>query len=91
LQILNHKEDLLATKAFPVPKPKQRDIAAKEIVDEVIFTSKSLQDRLMLELQSRCRARIGEVLAIRVRDIEGGEDHGSRTQERKKLRGHLYA
>ena len=27
----------------------------------------------MLELQSRCRARIGEVLAIRVRDIEGGK------------------
>jgi integrase len=58
-------------KTFRLPKPKQRQIIAKEIIDEVIFNSKSLRDRLILELQSRCGARIGEVLNIRVKDIEG--------------------
>ena len=78
LIILNYEADLknpldspLMRKTFRLPKPKQRQIIAKEIIDEVIFNSKSLRDRLILELQSRCGARIGEVLNIRVKDIEG--------------------
>lgn len=58
-------------KAFRLPKRKQRDIVAKKLFDEVIFNSTSLRDRLILELQSRCGAKIGEVLAIRVKDIDG--------------------
>lgn len=61
----------LMRKAFRLLKSKNREIISKELIDEVIFTSKSLRDRLMLELQSRCGARIGEVLAICVKDIEG--------------------
>ena len=37
----------------------------------MIFSARNPLDRLILELQSRCGARIGEVLNIRVRDIEG--------------------
>ena len=37
----------------------------------MIFNSQSLRDRLILELQSQCGARIGEVLNIRVKDIDG--------------------
>jgi integrase/recombinase XerD len=37
----------------------------------VIFNSKNLRDRLLLELQSRCGARNGQVLTIRVKDIDG--------------------
>jgi len=48
-----------------------REPMPKEIVDEVIFNSQSLRDRLLLELQSRCGARIGEVLKIRVKDVDG--------------------
>ena len=58
-------------KTFRPPKRTQREIIPKEVIDEVIFNSKELRDRLILELQSRCGARIGEALNIRVRDIDG--------------------
>ena len=58
-------------KMFPLPKPKQREVISKAIIDEVIFNSQSLRDRLILELQWRCGARVGEVLKIRVKDIDG--------------------
>jgi integrase len=75
--IMNYDPDLknpldspLMKKTFRSPKPKQREIISKEIVDEVIFNSENLRDRLLLELQSRCGARIGEILKIRVKDID---------------------
>jgi integrase/recombinase XerD len=58
-------------KTFRLPKPKQREIVPKEVIDEVVFTSKEVGERLILELQSRCGGGIGEVLKIRVRDIDG--------------------
>jgi len=74
--IMNYELDLknplyspLMRKTFRLPKPRQREIIAKGLIDEVIFNSKNLRDRLVLELQSRCGARIGEVLNIRVKDI----------------------
>ena len=76
--IMNYEPDLrnavdtpLMRKVFRLPKPKHREVIPKELIDEVIFNSKSLRDRLILELQSRCGARIGEVLNIRVKDIDG--------------------
>jgi integrase/recombinase XerD len=76
--IMNYEHDLknpvdtpTMRKTYRLPKRTQREIIAKELIDEVIFTSKNLRDRLIVELQSRCGARIGEVLAIRVKDIEG--------------------
>jgi len=76
--VMNYDSDLknplnspVMRKTFRLPKHKQRVIFPKEIMDEVIFNSKNLRDRLLLELQSRCGARIGEVLNIRVRDIDG--------------------
>ena len=75
--IMNYEPDLtnpldspVLRKTFRLPKPTQRELIAKEVIDEVIFTSKNLLDRLLLELQSRCGARIGEVLKIRVKDID---------------------
>jgi integrase/recombinase XerD len=76
--IMNYEPDLrnpvdtpLMRKSFRLPKPKRRDIISKELIDEVIFNSRNQRDRLILELQSKCGARIGEVLAIQVRDIDG--------------------
>ncbi len=76
--ITNYDSDLknpldnpLMRKTFRSPKPKQREIVAKEIMGEVIFNSRNHRDRLLSELQSRCGARIGEVLKIRVKDIDG--------------------
>ncbi len=58
-------------KMFPLSKPKQKEVISKAVIDEVTFNSQSLRDRLILELQSRCGIRIGEVLNIRVKDIDG--------------------
>jgi integrase/recombinase XerD len=76
--IMNYDSDLtnpsdspVMRKTFRLLKPTQREIFPKEIMDEVIFNSKNVRDRLLLELQSRCGARIGEVLTISVKDIEG--------------------
>ena len=76
--VMNYNPDLknpldspVMRKTFRLPKAKQREIIAKELIDEVIFNSKNLRDRLLLELQSTCGARIGMVLNIRVRDING--------------------
>jgi integrase/recombinase XerD len=41
----------------------------RENVDEIIYRSKKIRDRLILELQAKCGMRIGEVLNIRVTDI----------------------
>jgi site-specific recombinase XerD len=37
-------------KLFPNPRPIQKRIIPKEIIDEAIFNSKNLRDRLILEL-----------------------------------------
>jgi integrase/recombinase XerD len=70
-QLRNTVDAPLMRKSFRLPKPKHREIISKELIDEVIFNSRNPRDRLILELQSRCGARIGEVLAIRVNDIQG--------------------
>ncbi len=69
--LTNPLDSLFMRKMFSLPKPKQREVICKALIDEVIFNSQSLRDRLILELQSRCGARIGEVLNMRVRDIDG--------------------
>jgi len=70
-ELTNPLDSPFMRKMFPFPKPKQREVISKGMIDEVIFNSQSLRDRLILELQSRCGARIGEVLKIRVKDIDG--------------------
>jgi integrase len=41
----------------------------KEAVDEMVYNSNSLRDRLVLELQARCGLRIGELLGLKASDI----------------------
>lgn len=76
--IMNYKLDganpldtPLMRKTFRKPKTHPRKVIPKEIIDELIFNCRNLRDRLIFELQSRCGARIGEVLTIRVKDIDG--------------------
>ena len=59
----------LVSKAFKVAKPLPRKIPEKELIDELIYNTHSLRDRLMLELQARCGLRIGESLKLKVSDI----------------------
>jgi len=52
-----------------MPKPKARKILDKEIIDEMIYNTKNVRDRLIMELQARCGLRIGEVLKLRAQNI----------------------
>lgn len=65
----NPCQDSFMVKAFKSPRMKQRDILSRESVDEIIYRSKKIRDRLILELQARCGMRIGEVLNLRASDI----------------------
>jgi integrase/recombinase XerD len=56
-------------KAFKTPKQVPRRILDRETVEEVIYNTKNLRDRLMVELQARCGLRIGESLKIKVSDV----------------------
>ena len=57
-------------KVFREPKPIQWRIIEKEIVDEIIFRTPNLRNRLMLELMARGGMRIGKVLRLTPADIE---------------------
>jgi len=58
----------LLSKAFKTPKQIARRILDREIVEELIYNTQTLRDRLILELQARCGLRIGETLKIKVSD-----------------------
>jgi integrase len=59
----------LLSKAFKTPKQVVRKILEREIVEELIYNTQTLRDRLMVELQARCGLRIGESLKIKASDV----------------------
>ncbi len=59
----------LLTKQFKYPKTAARKFLDKELVDELIYSTTSPMDRLILELQARCGLRIGEVLKLKASDV----------------------
>jgi integrase/recombinase XerD len=59
----------LLSKAFKGPKSVSRKIPEKEVIDELIYNTQNMRDRLILELQARCGLRIGESLKIKVSDV----------------------
>jgi len=56
-------------KHFRTKVKTQFDILEKETVDEIIFRTNKMRDRLILELMARGAMRIGEVLKIVPNDI----------------------
>jgi integrase/recombinase XerD len=71
MNIKNPCNSPLLLKAFRNIPHKPRKILDKETVDEMIFSTKSARDRLILELQARCGLRVGEVLKLRGSDVSG--------------------
>ena len=69
LDIKNPCNTSLLSKTFRTPKQSPRRIFEKEAIDEIIYNTKNLRDRLILELQARCGLRVGESLKIKVSDI----------------------
>ena len=60
----------LLRKLFRDQKPRQWKILEKEVVDEMIFRTTKLRNRIMLELMARGGMRVGEVLKLAVDDID---------------------
>jgi integrase/recombinase XerD len=69
LDMKNPCNTSLLSKTFRTPRQSPRRIFEKEAIDEIIYNTKNLRDRLILELQARCGLRVGESLKIRVSDI----------------------
>jgi integrase/recombinase XerD len=69
LSIKNPCSAPILSKSFRMPKREARKILDKETVDEMIYNTRCLRDRLILELQARCGLRIGEALSLRVKDV----------------------
>jgi integrase len=59
----------LLRKSNRTPKHVPRKMLEREMVDEMIYNTTRVRDRLILELQARCGLRIGELLKIKVSDI----------------------
>ncbi len=57
-------------KLFREPKPSPWQILEKEVVDEMIFRTGNMRNRIMLELMARGGMRVGEALKITPADIE---------------------
>lgn len=57
-------------KLFHNPKPNQWTIFDKDIIDEAIFRTTNIRNRLMLELMARGGMRISEVLGLVPADVE---------------------
>lgn len=60
----------LVRKLFKKPKASSPKLLDKDIIDEIIFSTSNIRNRLLLELMGRAGMRIGEVLNMRVSDID---------------------
>ena len=58
-------------RVFRPPRIGTIAIIDREAVDEIIYTTQDMRNRLLLELQARGGMRIGEVLKLTPGDIEG--------------------
>lgn len=59
----------IVRKLFRAPRASSPKLLDKDIVDEIIFRTVDERDRLILELMGRGGMRVGEVLQIKVGDI----------------------
>lgn len=56
-------------KIYRPGKPIHWDVVEKETVDEIIFRTTKVRNRLILELMARGGMRVGEVLKLTPRDV----------------------
>ncbi len=69
LNMKNPCNTSLLRKSYRTPRQVLRKILDRETVDEMIYNTKRVRDRLILELQAKCGLRVGELLKIKVLDI----------------------
>ena len=56
-------------KIYRPGKPIHWDVVEKETVDEIIFRTAKVRNRLILELMARGGMRVGEVLKLTPKDV----------------------
>ena len=66
----NPCDTVILRKLFKKPKPRAWKILEKEVVDEIIFRTEDLRNRIILELMARAGMRVSEVLKITPNDIQ---------------------
>ncbi len=67
--ISNPCDSPILKKTFKSAKSRPWTILDKDVVDEIIFKTDNLRNRLMLELMARGGMRIGEVLKLRANNV----------------------
>jgi site-specific recombinase XerD len=67
---VNPCDSAVLKKTFRHAKGRQWTILEKDAVDEIIFRTENPRDRLILELMAGGGIRIGEVLKLRMMDVE---------------------
>jgi len=70
LSFTNPCDSLIIKRVFRPPRIGIRTVIDRETIDEIIYTSMKIRDRLILELQARAGMR-GEVLKLTPNDIDG--------------------
>ena len=70
LKFQNPCDTPILKKMFKEAKPSPWPILEKDIVDEIIFRTDNLRNRIMLELMARGGMRISEVLNLTPKDVE---------------------
>jgi len=71
LSFANPCDTLIIKRVFRPARIGIRTVIDRETIDEIIYGSLKIRDRLILELQARAGMRIGEVLKLTPNDIEG--------------------
>ena len=84
LDMKNPRNAPLLSKTFRMPKAVSRKILDKEVVDEMIYNTQSLRDRLMLELQARCGLKDWRVFKDQSLGHLREENNSKRTQVRQR-------
>ncbi len=69
--LVNPCDSPLLKKTFKRAKAKSWTILDRDVVDEIIFKTENLRNRLLLELMARGGMRVGEVLKLKVKDVHG--------------------
>ena len=69
----NPCESAILKKTFKPPKSHPWTFLDKDVVDEIIFRTGKMRDRLMLELMARGGLRVSEVLKLTPSNIEGNK------------------
>lgn len=69
-EMSNPADTPILRRTFRMPTGQQWTILDKDVVDEIIFRTSNVRNRLLLELMARGGMRVGEVLNLKAKDVD---------------------